>query len=257
MRKFFLTILCLGCALGGESPALDVAAKLLEDYQQQRKACGDEDALQVLRLKIRYIEMKAWTALETDDEAYEQAEKELLALREQAYRLAKARYEQGLATMRDVYETGAELYGMTKYMTNGSKRERPTPEELRTMRSALLRSAEVTGNRADALKTAIIWYSSVEPVLTDIVNRYAEELLKLTREQYQQGLTSYWDFKQAELNVLEVTGEEQYAAYTAELYNEVEENAAATGRNDYRMTELLFLARCRLVEYRKWAELSH
>ena len=72
MRKFFLTILCLGCALGGESPALDVAAKLLEDYQQQRKACGDEDALQVLRLKIRYTEMKAWTALETDDEAYEQ-----------------------------------------------------------------------------------------------------------------------------------------------------------------------------------------
>ncbi|MBE6420189.1 MAG: hypothetical protein E7031_08675 [Akkermansiaceae bacterium] len=155
MRKFFLTILCLGCALSGESPALDVAAKLLEDYQQQRKACGDEDALQVLRLKIRYTEMKAWTALETDDEAYEQAEKELLALREQAYRLAKARYEQGLATMRDVYETGAQLY----YMTESSQRVRPTLEELRTMRMSLLRSARATGNKAEELKTEIIWYT--------------------------------------------------------------------------------------------------
>lgn len=253
MRKFFLTILCLGCALGGESPALDVAAKLLQDYQQQRKACGDEDALQVLRLKIRYTEMKAWTALETDDEAYDLASEELLSLRDQAYLLAKARYEQGLASMRDVYETGAQLY----YMTESSQRVRPTLEELRTMRMTLLRSARATGNKAEELKTEIIWYSNVELILTDIVNRYKEELLKLSRERYKQGLISYWDFKQAELNVLEVTSEDQYAAYTAELYNEVEENAAATGRNDYRMTELLFLARCRLVEYRKWENLSH
>jgi len=111
--------------------------------------------LQVLRLKIRYTEMKAWTALETDDEAYEQAEKELLALREQAYRLAKARYEQGLATMRDVYETGAQLY----YMTESSQRVRPTLEELRTMRMSLLRSARATGNKAEELKTEIIWYT--------------------------------------------------------------------------------------------------
>ena len=91
-------------------------------------------------------------------------------------------------------------------------------------------------------------------ILTDIVRRYGEELLKLSREQYQQGLITYWEFKQVELILLNVTSEEQYAAYAAELYKEVEANAAATGRNDYRITELLFLARCRLVEYKKWAE---
>ena len=253
MKKIFLTILCLWLSVGGESPALDVAAKLLEDYQQQRKACGDEDALQVLRLKARYTEVKAWSALESDEDAYEQACKELIALREQAYRLAKARYEQGLASMRDVYETGAELYYLSKIISTNAH---PTLEELRTLRSALLRSAEVTGNRADALKTEIIWYSSVELVLTDIVNRYKEELLKLSRERYKQGLISYWELAQAELNLLNVTGEEQFETYTAELYKKIEANAAATGRNDYRITELLFLARCRLVEYKKWAELS-
>ena len=252
IKKIFLTILCLWLAVGGESPALDVAAKLLEDYQQQRKACGDEDALQVLHLNARYTAVKAWTALETDDAAYEKANEELLALREQAYRLAKARYEQGLASARDVYETGAELYCITE----GSKVVCPTLEELRAMRMTLLRSAKATGNRAEVLKTEIIWYRNVEMILTDIVRRYGEELLKLSREQYQQGLITYWDFKQVELILLNVTSEEQYAAYAAELYKEVEANAAATGRNDDRITELLFLARCRLVEYKKWAELS-
>ena len=80
-------------------------------------------------------------------------------------------------------------------------------------------------------------------------------MLKLSREQYQQGLITYWEFKQVELIRLNVTGEEQFETYTAELYKKIEANAAATGRNDYRITELLFLARCRLVEYKKWAEL--
>ena len=185
-------------------------------------------------------------------EAVEKANEELLALREQAYRLAKARYEQGLASARDVYETGAELYCITE----GSKVVCPTLEELRAMRMTLLRSAKATGNRAEVLKTEIIWYRNVEMILTDIVRRYGEELLKLSREQYQQGLITYWEFKQVELIRLNVTSEEQFETYTAELYKKIEANAAATGRNDYRITELLFLARCRLVEYKKWAELS-
>lgn len=253
IKKIFLTILCLWLAVGGESPALDVAAKLLEDYQRQRKACGDEDALQVLHLNARYTAVKAWTALETDDAAYEKANEELLALREQAYRLAKARYEQGMASMRDVYETGAELYYLSTIISTNAH---PTLEELRTLRSALLRSAKATGNRAEVLKTEIIWYRNVEMILTDIVRRYGEELLKLSREQYQQGLITYWEFKQVELILLNVTSEEQFETYTAELYKKIEANAAATGRNDYRIAELLFLARCRLVEYKKWAELS-
>lgn len=254
MTKLALSILCLGLVLGGMCPALDVAEKLLEDYQQQRRACGDEDELAMLRLRADFTWLKAWTALETDDEAYDLASEELLALREQAYLLAKARYEQGLASLRDVYETGAQLY----YMTQCRQRVRPTlEEELRTMRMTLLRSARATGNKAEELKTAIIWYTNVELILTDINLMYGEELRDLSREQYQQGLISYWELAQTEINLLKVTSEEQYAAYVAELYKAIEANEVATSRNDYRITELLFHARARLVEHRKWENLSH
>ena len=246
-------MLCLGLVLGGMCPALDVAEKLLEDYQQQRRAYGDEDELAMLRLRADFTWLKAWTALETDDEAYDLASEELLALREQAYLLAKARYEQGLASLRDVYETGAQLY----YMTKSSQRVRPTLEELRTMRMTLLRSARATGNKVEELKTEIIWYNNVELILTDIDLMYGEELRDLSREQYQQGLISYWELAQTEINLLKVTSEEQYAAYVAELYKAIEANEVATSRNDYRITELLFLARARLVEHRKWENLSH
>lgn len=253
MRKFFLTILSLGLAFGGESPALDVAARHLEAYRQQRKACGDEDELATLRLKADYIRLKAWVVLETDDEAYLQAQKELLDLRDQAYRLAKARYEQGLAPLRDVYETGAELYAMPEH----TEKVHPTIAEMKSMHSALLKGAETMGNRVDELKTAIIWYSRVEKVLSDIVLTHEKELFNLLQERYRQGLCSYWELAHAKLIFLLLTNEEQYAAYTAELYNEIEENAVAAAVNDYCVTELLFLARCRLVQYRKWAEFSH
>ena len=253
MTKLALPMLCLGLVLGGMCPALDVAEKLLEDYQQQRRAYGDEDELAMLRLRADFTWLKAWTALETDDEAYDLASEELLALREQAYLLAKARYEQGLASLRDVYETGAQLY----YMTKSSQRVRPTLEELRTMRMTLLRSARATGNKVEELKTEIIWYKNVELALMDIDLMYGEELRDLSREQYQQGLISYWELAQTEINLLKVTSEEQYAAYVAELYKAIEANEVATSRNDYRITELLFLARARLVEHRKWENLSH
>ncbi len=254
MTKLALSILCLGLVIGGMCPALDVAEKLLGDYQQQRRACGDEDELALLRLRADFTWLKAWTALETDDEAYDLASEELLSLREQAYLLAKARYEQGLASLRDVYETGAQLY----YMTQCRQRVRPTlEEELRTMCMTLLRSARATGNKAEELKTKIIWYSNVELILTDINLMYGEELRDLSREQYQQGLISYWELAQTEINLLKVTSEEQYAAYVAELYKAIEANEVATSRNDYRITELLFHARARLVEHRKWENLSH
>ena len=254
MTKLALSILCLGLVLGGMCPALDVAEKLLEDYQQQRRVCGNEDELAMLRLRADFTWLKAWNALETDDEAYDLASEELLALREQAYLLAKAQYEQGLASLRDVYETGAQLY----YMTQCRQRVRPTlEEELRSMRMTLLRSARATGNKAEELKTEIIWYNNVELILTDINLMYGEELRDLSREQYQQGLISYWELAQTEINLLKVTSEEQYAAYVAELYKAIEANEVATTRNDYRITELLFHARARLVEHRKWENLSH
>jgi hypothetical protein len=58
LKKIFLAILCLLLAVGGESPALDVAAKHLEDYRQQCKACGNEETLQELRLQCQYLVLK-------------------------------------------------------------------------------------------------------------------------------------------------------------------------------------------------------
>lgn len=253
MRKLFLTLLSLVLAFGGESPALDVAARHLEAYRQQRKACGDEDELATLRLKANYIRLKSWMALETDDDAYVQAQKELLDLRERAYLLAKARYEQGLASLRDVYETGAELYAMTEH----TEKVHPTLAEMKAMYLALFKGAKATENRVDELKTAIIWFSHVEIILSDVVSTNEKELFNLLQERYRQGLCSYWELAHAKLNLLLLTNEEQYAAYTAELYNEIEENAVSVAENDYRVTELLFLARCSLVRYRKWSEFSH
>ena len=40
MTKFLLSILCLRLSIGSKCQALNVAAKLLENYQQRRKACG-------------------------------------------------------------------------------------------------------------------------------------------------------------------------------------------------------------------------
>jgi len=229
------------------------AARHLEAYRQQRKDCGDEDELATLRLKANYIRLKSWIALETDYEAFVQAQKELLDLRERAYLLAKARYEQGLASLRDVYETGAELYAMTEH----TEKVHPTLAEMKAMYSALFRGAKAMENRVDELKTAIIWFSRVEMILSDVVRTNEKELFNLLQERYRQGLCSYWELAHAKLNLLLLTNEEQYAAYTAELYNEIEENAVSVAENDYRVTELLFLARCSLVRYRKWSEFSH
>ena len=110
IKKIFLTILCLWLAVGGESSALDVVAKHLEDYQQQRKACGDEDALQVLCLQCQYLVSKdAVQAAPLDFESWMSNMPFILALHEKAYRLAETRYKKGLGTLWDMYETGMQL----------------------------------------------------------------------------------------------------------------------------------------------------
>lgn len=252
MRRFFVPLLSLVLALGGECLGMEVAAGLLADYQQQRKACGDEDELATLRLKARYTWLKVWTALETDDALHDKSEKELLVLRRKAYRLARARYEQGLASLRDVYETGAELFQMMR----DNKKAQPSQEELRTMAQELIRTAKATGNKADVLKTEIVWYHNVTPVLSDIVPASQKKLRDISREQYQQGKISYWELAKAELNQMRINSEEEYAAYADRLYKEVEKLGVATDKNDYRITELLFRAREILVQHKKWLELS-
>lgn len=110
MMKVLLIILCLGLSVGGKSLAVEVAAKHLEDYQQQRKACGDEDALQVLRLQCQYLVSKdAVQAAPLDFESWMSNMPFILALHEKAYRLAEIRYKKGLGTLWDMYETGMQL----------------------------------------------------------------------------------------------------------------------------------------------------
>ena len=208
MRKFFLTILCLGFTAGGESQALDVAAKHLEDYQQQRKACGDEDALQELRLRCRYLVSKdAVQAAPLDFESWMSNMPFILALHEKAYRLAETRYKKGLGTLWDMYETGMHLYSYTEScvsicctLSRPAPESLISPEQLKALRQTLSQAAMDGENRERWLKTEIIWNTSIEQDLRK-VRAYRTELVELQQKRYRQGLATLWDVALAELEL--------------------------------------------------------
>ena len=100
------SILCMGLAIGGEGMATQVAAKHLKDYEWLRKASGEEDAIALLRMQSEYQSMVRGEV----DDIWATSYAEEMSLREKAYDLAESRYKQGLGTVRDVYETGIELY---------------------------------------------------------------------------------------------------------------------------------------------------
>lgn len=252
MRKTFLTILSLGLAVGGECLALDVAEKHLKDYQQQRKICGDEDKLATLRLTANYQLLKSWAEVGGGGNlALKDALQTYQDLCAQAYHLAESRYKQGFASVREVYETGAELYRCVENSnligSDVSGVTLPSIESLRSMRQTLTRAAEATGSREDWLKTEIIWHFNIDRDFNKIPS-YEAELLGILRQRYQQGLISQWELANAELDLQPATSLEQRAADAAELYNRMYEHAAATGDNSYPFTEQLFRARIRQLK---------
>ena len=210
MRKFFFTILSLGLAVGGESLALDVAAKHLEDYQQQRKTIGDEDALQELRLQYLYLSAKeAETAHPFNVGTWGRDMSANLALREKAYRLAETRYKEGLGTLWDVYETGIELYSYTEScvpicccLSRPASESIISLEQLKSLRQTLSKAAEAGETRERWLKAEILWVHSIERDSRKVC-AYRTELVELLRKRYQQGLATHWDVALAELDLMD------------------------------------------------------
>ena len=109
------SILCMGLAIGGEGMATQVAAKHLKDYEWLRKASGEEDAIALLRMQSEYQSMVRGEV----DDIWATSYAEEMSLREKAYDLAESRYKQGLGTVRDVYETGIELYACIRTYEEG------------------------------------------------------------------------------------------------------------------------------------------
>ena len=245
MKKIFLTILCLWLAVVGESPALDVAAKHLEDYQQQRKACGDEDALQVLRLQCQYLVSKdAVQAAPLDFESWMSNMPFILALHEKAYRLAETRYKKGLGSLWDMYETGMQLYSYTESCASiCCTLSRPAPEslisleQLKELKQTLSQAAMAGENRERWLKAEILWYTSIEQDLRKVC-AYRTELVDLQQKRYRQGLATLWDVALAELELqqsglfLPPAGEvlqrwEEYIKAISRVYEQMSQAAEA------------------------------
>lgn len=259
MRTFFLTILCVGLVVGGEGAALDVAAKHLEDYQRQRKAIGDEDALQVLRLQCLYhFSKKAAQTDPLDIDAWGSNMSIILAMHKRAYHLAEARYKEGLGTLWDVYETGIELYSCTESCTSICRySSRPVPEtfvtleQLRELRQKLSHSAKETRERW--LRAEILWNTCIERDRRKVC-AYRSELLELQRNHYQQGLATHWEVALAELDLQEaglflppaeevLQRWEEYTKAISRLYEQM--NQAAPAHLGYDFSKMMCELRLR------------
>lgn len=264
LRTGIFSILCMGLAIGGEGMATQVAAKHLKDYEWLRKASGEEDAIALLRMQSEYQSMVRGEV----DDIWATSYAEEMSLREKAYGLAESRYKQGLGTVRDVYETGVELYACIRTYEEGRDlwmAMRPTSaplpparecpislERLKALRQTVTAAAQAPGNRPDWLNAEILWYTHME------VNRtkdraYKAELADLLRKRYQQGFATHWEVALAELNLQQamiyqppvetvLQRWDEYIKAEDDLYRQLEQ-MTKSGNADWRIYEQLFRLR--------------
>lgn len=221
MRKLFLTILCLGLAVGGKCLAVEVAAKHLEDYLQHSKMKGEDNAVTTLRMQEQYLWLKTLQLISETSGSKGVLAGELtrnpgdVRGQEKAYQLAKSRYEQGLGTLWDVYETGLELYvaysfvGFIENNVLPGREAVPTAkedisfEQLNDLRRILTNASNVSGDREAWLRTEILWSIHVSENIDDEIT-YKTELVELLRNRYRQGLATHWEIAIAELDLQKV-----------------------------------------------------
>lgn len=274
LRTGIFSILCMGLAIGGEGMATQVAAKHLKDYEWLRKASGEEDAIALLRMQSEYQSMVRGEV----DDIWATSYAEEISLREQAYDLAESRYKQGLGTVRDVYETGIELYDCIRTYEEGRDlwmamrpnsapippaRECPISlEQLKALRQTVSAAAQASGNRLDWLNAEILWYTHMEVDCTKD-RAYKAELADLLRKRYQQGFASRWEVALAELNLQQamiyqppvetvLQRWDEYIKAMADLYCQLEQIAKSGSGGDGRVYEQLF----RLRLQQKQAEMT-
>lgn len=261
-------LVCSALTLFAESPALELAAKHLEDYQQQRKICGKEDELATLRLQVLYLQTKVKLDKSANKtQAVAEDTKQLLKLCAQAYHLARSRYEHGTGSLQDVYETAYILNEQVSYYHDNAdflQGDVPTEEDLVRMRETLKNAATAANDRAAWLRAEVFWFRSRAPEHGEMVfDKYKTELITLLRERYQQGLISYWELACSEQELKDITFNPkkspaeaakfreklaENAAEATEFYRQLEQHATATGRADYQFTELLLRARLRQLD---------
>lgn len=236
--------------MSGVCSAWEAAAGHLSDAEQGRRACGAEDAVQSLRLRALYQLQRETCGGEEGSRSVD-----LFAV---AYRLAEKRYREGLAPLRVVYETGAELFAAAEFHSVSNKGEIPTRECLNRIRQVLTHAAESMNNREDWLKTELLWFQHIEPD-GQKVRICQEEWVRILQRRYQDGL-----IPQAELSLAALDGQglclftppgdgvrqraEAWAKEAADLYCRLEKTAAASEEVGYQFHELLFRARLRLLE---------
>ena len=219
--KVLLIILCLGLSVGGKSLAVEVAAKHLEDYLQHSKMRGQDNAVTTLRMQEQYLWLKTLQLISETSGSKGVLVGELtrnpgdVSGQEKAYQLAKSRYEQGLGTLWDMYETGLELYvaysfvGFIENNVLPGREVVPTAKEdisfaqLNDLRRILTNAANASGNREAWLRTEILWSIHVSTNIDDEIT-YRTELVELLRNRYLQGLATHWEVAIAELDLQKV-----------------------------------------------------
>lgn len=219
--KVLLIILCLGLSVGGKSLAVEVAAKHLEDYLQHSKMKGEDNAVTTLRMQEQYLWLKTLQLISETSGSKGVLAGELtrnpgdVSGQEKAYQLAKSRYEQGLGTLWDMYETGLELYvaySVVGFIENNvlpgrevvpTAKEDISFEQLNDLRRILTNAANASGNREAWLRTEILWSIHVSENIDDEIT-YRTELVELLRNRYLQGLATHWEVAIAELDLQKV-----------------------------------------------------
>lgn len=219
--KVLLIILCLGISVGGKSLAVEVAAKHLEDYLQHSKMKGEDNAVTTLRMQEQYLWLKTIQLISETSGSKGVLAGELtrnpgdVSGQEKTYQLAKSRYEQGLGTLWDMYETGLELYvaySVVGFIENNvlpGRKVVPTAkedisfEQLNDLRRILTNAANASGNREAWLRTEILWSIHVSKNIDDEIT-YRTELVELLRNRYLQGLATHWEVAIAELDLQKV-----------------------------------------------------
>lgn len=248
-------------------PALESAGKHLEAYLQGCRTGDKGETVRALRLQALYQLSSHLARPVGNDLVCTEAEAaQALALYAEAYRLADTRYRKGEGSLRDVYETGLELFSCAVFfpeLQDKANLRAPSAAHLSKLRRKLIDAAVVENNREEQLRIEILWFQRMEPDGKK-ARSYQEELVNLLQQRCHEGMISHWEVASAELELQGMSlftpsadtdtvlqRMETLAKAAASLYRNLEQIAATPKVSDLRILEQLFLVRLRKLESEK------
>lgn len=256
---FFL--LCDAC------PALESAGKHLEAYLQECRTDDRGDTIRALRLQALYRLSSHLAHPESNVLVCTKAEAaQALALCAEAYRLAATRYRKGEGSLRDVYETGLELFSCAAFypeLQDEANLRAPSAAHLSKLHRMLIDAAVAENNREDQLRIEILWFQRMKPD-NQKARSYQAELVNLLQRRCHEGMISHWEVASAELALQEMSlfippadidtvlqRMEARAKAAASLYRTLEQIAATSKVSNRRILEQLFRVRLHKQESEK------